>query len=100
MRAFQSGHKQGLMTAGGFLHTLSFIMSLVCFIVISAMLGYKTIFLAPLPLAVTTLVIYLTKSTYDEQFKKWNLGPKVVHCLLASIFPIASPRPYLEVLLN
>ena len=88
------------MTTGGFLHILSYIMSLMCFIVIAAMLGYKTIFLVPLPLALTALVIYLAKSAFDKQFKTWNVGPKVVHCLLASIFPIASPRPFLEVYLD
>merc|ERR1712126_66669 len=81
---------------GGILHSLSFILSLLSFVVISVMLGYKTIFLAPVPLIVTFAIIFVAKAISDEDFKSWSLSHKAKHCLVASIFPISSPRPSQE----
>ena len=65
VRAFQSGSKQGLKSLGGILHSLSLILSLLSFVVISVMLGYKTIFLAPVPLIVTFAIIFVAKAIPD-----------------------------------
>ena len=85
------------MSLGGILHSLSFALSLFTFVVVSVMLGYKTVFLAPVPLIFTFAIIALAKTAYDDDFKTWSFGRKVSHCLVASIFPISSPRPSLEV---
>ena len=61
------------------------------------MLGYQSIFLVPVPLIVTSATIFVAKSVSDRQFRTWMLGPKVTHCLLASIFPVTTPRPKQEV---
>ena len=97
VRGFQSGSKQGLVSLGGILRSLSFALSLFTFVVVSVMLGYKTVFLAPVPLIVTFTIIFLAKAAYDDDFKTWSFGRKVSHCLVASIFPISSPRPSFEV---
>ena len=97
VRGFKSGSKQGLMSLGGFLHSLSLTLSLLCFVVVSVMLGYKTVFLAPVPLIITFTIIFVAKSILDDDFKTWSYGRKATHCLVASIFPISSPRPSHEV---
>ena len=93
VRAFQSGSKEGLFTAGGILHSLSFASSLFSFVVVSVVLGYKTVFLAPVPLIVTSTIIFVAKFFGDDDFKTWSFSSKATHCLVASIFPITSPRP-------
>ena len=98
VRAFQSGSKQGLFSTGGFLHSLSFVLSLLSFVVVSVMLGYKTVFLAPVPLILAFTVVFVAKSFDDEDFKTWSFSLKATHCLVASIFPITSPRPASQVL--
>ena len=97
MRAFQSGSKQGLFSLGGILHSLSFALSLFCFVVVSVMLGYKTVFLSPVPLIVTFAITFVAKAVLDEDFKTRSLGGKATHCLVASVFPVSSPRPTLQV---
>ena len=97
VRAFQSGRKQGLKSLGGILHSLSLILSLLSFVVVSVMLGYKTVYLAPVPLIVTFAIVFVAKAVSDDDFKTWTLGRKAKHCLVASIFPISSPRPSQEV---
>ena len=92
LRAFQSGLKQGLLTRGGILHTFSLVMSLTTFVITSVMLGYQSVFLVPIPLTITTILLFVVKSVVDREFRAWSLGPKVSHCLLASIFPMSSPR--------
>ena len=87
-RSFQ---KQSLLTRGGVLHAFSFFASLMIFVVNNVMLGYHNIFLVPLPQAVMTIVIFVAKSYTDLHFRAWSLGPKLTHCLLASIFPITTP---------
>ena len=97
VRAFQTGTKQGLLTRGGVLNSISLFLSLLPFVCVSVMFGYQSIFLAPLPLVVTSAMIFVAKSLSDRQFRTWMLGPKVTHCLLASIFPVTTPRPKQEV---
>ena len=92
LRAFQSGLKQDLMTLGGLLHTFSLFMSLTTFVITSVMLGYHSVFLLPIPLTVTAIGLFVVRSVVDCEFRAWSLGPKVSHCLLASIFPMSSPR--------
>ena len=96
VRAFQSGSKQGLLSLGGILHSLSFALGLFCFVVVSVMLGYKTVFLCPVPLSVTFAITFVAKAVHDADFKSRSLGGQATHCLVASIFPISSPRPSLE----
>ena len=92
LRACQSGLKQGLFTRGGLLHTFSLVMSLTTFVITSVMLGYQSVFLVPIPLTITAILLFVVKSAVDREFRAWDLGPKVSHCLLGSIFPISSPR--------
>ena len=87
-RSFQ---KQSLLTRGGVLHAFSFFASLMIFVVNNVMLGYHNIFLVLLPQAVMTIAIFVAKSYTDLHFRAWSLGPKLTHCLLASIFPITTP---------
>ena len=87
-RSFQ---KQSLLTRGGVLHAFSFFASLMIFVVNNVMLGYHNIFLVLLPQAVKTIAIFVAKSYTDLHFRAWSLGPKLTHCLLASIFPITTP---------
>ena len=82
VRAFQSGSKEGLFTAGGILHNLSFASSLLSFVVVSVVLGYKTVFLAPVPLIVTSTIIFVAKFFDDEDFKTWSFSSKATHCLV------------------
>ena len=93
-RSFQ---KQSLLTRGGVLHAFSFFASLMIFVVNNVMLGYHNIFLVLLPQAVMTIAIFVAKSYTDLHFRGWNLGPKLTHCLLASIFPITTPTSEPEV---
>ena len=92
LRSLQSGLNQDLMTWGGLLHTFSLFMSLTTFVITSVMLGYHSVFLLPIPLTVTMIVLFVARSVVDYEFRTWSLGPKVSHCLLASIFPTTSPR--------
>ena len=92
LRAFQSGLKQDLMTWGGLLRTFSLFMSLTTFVITSVMLGYHSVFLLPVPLTITAIGLFVARSFVDCEFRTWSLGPKVSHCLLASIFPMSSPR--------
>ena len=85
------------MSPGGILYSLSLALSLLCFVVLSVMLGYESIFLAPVPLILSFSVNFVARAVCDKDFKNWNLGRKITHCLLASIFPVASPRPSNEV---
>ena len=93
IRDFQSGSKQGLKSLGGILHSLSLALSLLPFVVMSVMLGYKSVYLSPIPLIVTFAIIFLAKSVFDEEFNTWRLIHRAKHCLVASIFPTSSPRP-------
>ena len=90
-RSFCAGQKQSLLTRGGVLHAFSFFASLMIFVVNNVMLGYHNIFLVLLPQAVMTIAIFVAKSYTDLHFRAWSLGPKLTHCLLASIFPITTP---------
>ena len=67
-------------------------MSLTTFVITSVMLGYQSVFLVPIPLTITTILLFVVKSVVDREFRAWSLGPKVSHCLLASIFPMSSPK--------
>ena len=93
-RSFQ---KQSLLTRGGVLHAFSFFASLMIFVVNNVMLGYHNIFLVLLPQAVMTIAMFVAKSYTDLHFRAWSLGPKLTHCLLASIFPITTPTSEPEV---
>lgn len=97
LRGLLSGHKQGLFTRGGLLHAFALAMSLTCFVITSVMLGYQKVFLIPVTPVVLGIITFITKSALDSSFRKWSLGPKLSHCLLASIFPISSPRPETKV---
>ena len=100
LRALQSGHKQGLMTLGGMLHAFSLTMSLTVFVITSVLLCYQSVFLVPVPLAVAAIITFMVKSASDKEFSEsWNLGSKLSHCLVASIFPVSSPRPQQKVCL-
>ena len=97
VRSFQAGPKQGLLSLGGILNSFSLFLSLLNFVFLSVMLGYMSIFLAPVPLIVTSATIFVAKSVVDHEFRAWRLGPKLTHCLLASIFPLTTPSPKQEV---
>ena len=56
------------------------------------MLGYQSIFFVPVPLLVTTIVLFVIRSVVDREFRTWDLGSKITFCFLASIFPITTPR--------
>ena len=96
-RSFQTGPKQGLFSLGGILNTISLFLSLLNFVFVSVMLGYKSIFLLPLPLVVLSIATFVAKSVADREFRTWCLGPKLTHCLLASIFPVTTPKSKYEV---
>ena len=100
LRALQSGHKQGLMSLGGILHAFSLAMSLTVFVITSVTLGYQTVFLVPVPLVLAATVTFVAKSAVDQEFRSWNFGTKVSHCLVASIFPITSPQPQRKVIIH
>ena len=97
IRSFQTGAKQGLLSLGGILNTISLFLSLLNFVFVSVMLGYKSIFLLPLPLVVLSIATFVAKSVADREFRTWPLGPKLTHCLLASIFPVTTPKSKYEV---
>ena len=95
--SFQTGPKQRLFSLGGILNTISLLLSLLNFVFVSVMLGYKSIFLLPLPLIVLSIAIFVAKSATDREFRTWYLGPKLTHCLLVSIFPATTPKSKYEV---
>ena len=70
--------------------SISFLASIMLHIVVAVTLGYKAIFLAPLPLFVSALVLFISKSCIDGQFRRQGCGSKLTSCLLMSIFPITS----------
>ena len=78
------------LSKGGMLLSISFLASIMLHIVVAVTLGYKAIFLAPLPLIVCALVLFLSKSCIDGQFRRQGCGSKLASCLLMSIFPITS----------
>ena len=93
MRALVQGLKQPLITLGGLLLVLSFLLSLLAHLTVSMTIGFHNIFLSNTPMILNAMIILATKLACDKQFQNWPLSQKLNHCLLGAVFPISSPRP-------
>jgi hypothetical protein len=85
--------KQGLFSAGGVTLTISFICALMLHVTYAVTMGYFTIYATPIPFLFPVITILVTKWCTDEHFSNWTFPEKIVFCLIASIFPITTPRP-------